>query len=84
MTLLHFPPRARARAPVAAGLDSVQAFLDECGGRQAAIREDARRLRAALGRLRAQLGELALGQARLRRRIVRLRAVGNLPARPGR
>jgi hypothetical protein len=84
MKVLHFSPRRRSRATLAGRLDSVQALLHECGGRQASIREDARRLRAALRRLQGQLGALALDQSRLRRRILRLRAVGTPGTLPGR
>jgi hypothetical protein len=80
MKVLSFRPRSKPRGGLRWDLDRLQSLLGECGGRQLRMREEGRRLRDALRRLRRQMGELAIRRARLGRSLARLR---NVPRGPG-
>ena len=82
MNLLRFPARRPVRSPLAGHLEAVEALLEECRRRQTSMRDEGRRLRGALRRLRVQMGHLALGQSRLGRSLGRLRAVQARMRRP--
>jgi hypothetical protein len=81
--VVPFPARRPESTRIASGLESVGALLVECGRRQIALRDDGRRLADALGRLNAQLAEMAFRQSRLGRSLRRLRALGERARRPG-
>lgn len=80
MKILNFPARPRTCAPVRRSLASIETLLEECRGRQAALRDDGRRLRKSLARLSLLTEEVIRGSERLRTALGRLRAN---PAGPG-
>lgn len=74
MTVLRFPASRRRYPGVPERLASLEILLGECLGRQERLREEGRRLRASVGRLRRLARQMARSQDCLRRSIGRLRA----------
>lgn len=75
MKLLRFRARRSAAAPLHGQIASVRALLTECQGRQSVLREDGRRLQAAVGRLNELARDLARSQVRLSLSLGRLRTL---------
>jgi hypothetical protein len=75
MKLLRFRGRRSAAAPLPGQIASVRALLTECQGRQSVLREDGRRLQAAVGRLNELARDLARSQVRLSLSLGRLRSL---------
>lgn len=75
MKLLRFRARRSAAAPLPGQIASVRALLTECQGRHSVLREDGRRLQAAVGRLNELARDLARSQVRLSLSLGRLRSL---------
>ncbi|HEV8701656.1 MAG TPA: hypothetical protein VGV60_10340 [Candidatus Polarisedimenticolia bacterium] len=80
MKILNFPARVPRPPAVSRSIVSVETLLAECRGRQAALRDDGRRLMASLDRLSLLTENLIRGSERLRHTLLRLR---NCRVRPG-
>lgn len=78
MKTLNFPARPRRPVTVKRSIASIENLLQECRGRQAALRQDGRRLRKSLERLSLLTEEVIRGSESLRQAAGRLRA-----CRPG-
>jgi hypothetical protein len=74
MKILNFPARPPRPPAVGRSIASIETLLAECSGRQAALRDDGRRLRASLDRLSLLTEEVIRGSERLRHALLRLRA----------
>jgi len=74
MKILNFPARAARPPAVSRSIASVETLLAECRGRQAALRDDGRRLQASLDRLSLLTEDVIRGSERLRRTLLRLGA----------
>jgi ABC-type transporter Mla subunit MlaD len=75
MKVLRFRAPRAAAAPLAAQIASLRALLAEYQVRQSAIREDGRRIKAAIDRLNRLSRVLARSQRRLSLSLGRLRSL---------
>lgn len=75
MKVIRFRAPRAAAVPLAGQIASVRALLAEYQVRQSAIREDGRRIKAAIGRLNDLSRDLARSQRRLSLSLGRLRSL---------
>ncbi|MEK7282931.1 MAG: hypothetical protein AAB249_03905 [Acidobacteriota bacterium] len=73
LKILNFPGHRRTGPPVRERIAVVGTLLGECLGRQAALREDGRRLQASLERLSLLTHDMVRCTERLRHTLGRLR-----------